>query len=448
MQLGDPLRLSSYFSNLLYYKSFSPDVFNYQNAWMTAWKRMQDGSWFGPSQPTNDPDGLFHTLVKNRQSVSAIINLSTDNGDGTYTLQFFDATYNVFRVGHNVTDSNMNDGYILDAAPGQIRIKPLYNPTAFTGAEFQANMTVKGLGKLGGLRNSTGTTSIYENKDVQTDYLEFTRESQQIARTDKAIRWAATVGGEKKVYGYYEAEADMVNRGIFYSVYKKFFGGGGNGVVGLEGTTPKTYGIRNRLIDDSGNYINGNAAVTQNQLEQIVGACADANPGFEQRINLFPGRQFLKQIATFYPTQLGYSGGRREADGKISISSDVRQIIVAGITVDVHTDFAMLNDTENLPPWMQHSGYFINTGMTMVAGEMRSLIHPIHFSQTMSSDYRPTYRCVPGMIGVSEGDSTGLPNQGMYQLAGSSVDGAGCEFLDFSGISMIPYGHGLFEWIH
>jgi len=180
----------------------------------------------------------------------------------------------------------------------------------------------------------------------------------------------------------------------------------------------------------------------------LVGTAADASPDFNQDIVLLPGRRALAQIATFFPTQLGYSGGRREGD-TLSISLDVREIIIAGINAKVITNLNILNDSVNLPDWMKDSVWVLNRSMTTVNGQKRSLIQPIHFSQNPTSDYRPLYRCIPGMVGIGESDSTGLATlMGNYQISTNPVHGAACEYLDASGVSMIPYGHGIYEWIH
>lgn len=448
MQLGDPLRLNSYFSNFLFYRSWAPRVWNYHEAWMRMWKMLQNGELFGPSVPTNDPNLIIRIPIKNRQAVKAVVAGRTANADGTLTLTFTNPTYDAFRVSHNVTDTSMNEGYIVATAPGQITIKPLFNPTVYTAAEFILNTTVMAYGKLAGLRFSTGTTPIYETKDMQEDYVEITRESQPIARTDKANRFYATVDNVKYMYGYHEAEADMISRFMYYSVFKRFFGAGGNGVTGLEGQMNKTMGIRNRIINDSGNYISGAGPIDQTTFETILSNCADANPGFNQDILILPGRNALKQLQTFYPSELAFVAGQQLGNKTVGITLDIREINFAGIRAKVAMDFPMLNDTVNLPAWMKDSIFFLNRAQTMIDGQMRPLIQPVHFATDGSGEYRPYYRCVPGMIGPSPDDSTGLPFVGQYQLAGSSVDGYSCEAIDYSGVSMVGYGHGLYEYIH
>ncbi len=403
------------------------------------------GELFGKSLPTADPKGRFLTAIKNRQAVKGVVNGRTLNGDGSISLTFYDPTYSNFRIEQKVFDDNMKEGYVVESSPGAIRITPLNNPSVFS-SEFAVNTEVRAVGKLGAIDNSTGTTSLYEDVDMQEDYLEVTRDTQQIPASQKTFRFAATVDGEKRIYGFKNAEMDMINRVAFYSVFKKFFGKGGYGMQGIEGQMNKTYGIRNRLIDGSGNYINSTTPITMANLEQLLGTCADNNPGFDQDIMMLPGRDGLRDLQKIPELQaaLAFAGGKRD-DKTVSISLDVREIVVSGITAKVATSFNMLNDTVNLPSWNKNSIYFINRSQITVDGMQRSLINPIHFSMSMSSDYTPQYRCVPGMVGISDTDSTGLPEIEGYQIAGSSVAGASVEYYDYSGISMVPLGHGLWE---
>lgn len=448
MSAQNPLFTNSYFSSMLYYKNWNPSVYNFNSPWIMAWKALQTGELFGKSIATADPMGRFETLIKNRYAVQAISATTTLVG-ANLVVTFVNPLYDQFRIKDKVTDGKMFVGYVIATTPGTITIAPLNNPTVFVAAtHFAVNSTITSHGTLSGLYNSVGTTNIFEPKDNQEDYVEITRDTYQVSAFEKTNRFAAGVGSDMEVYGYTDNEADMVNRAIKNTMFKKFFGKGGTGLVGLEGQMNITYGMRNRLIDSSGNYISGSAPITLGQLTTLVGNAADAYPAFDQDVIIMPGRRALSQIATFFPTQIGFIGGRREGD-RLSISLDVREIILAGVNVKVVTNLNILNDSVNLPDWMKDSVWVLNRSATTVNGQNRSLIQPIHFSQNPNSEYRPLYRCIPGMVGIGDTDSTGLATlMGNYQITASNVHGAACEYLDASGISMIPYGHGLFEYIH
>ena len=440
----DPLYdTQSYFAALTYYKNWNPKFWDYNRAWLQAWMGLRDGTLFGKSIPTADPDLKVETLIKNRQTVSQPVASNTLNADGTLTINFQDPTYSAFRVEQKVDNGSGGvEGYVIAASPGQIIVKNVDNPTTFVAAtHFATNSTVYARGKIGGLANSIGTTSIYSTKDKQEDYVEITRDSVQVAATQRTSRFAAEVNGEMEVYGYQQAEMDMMNNFMFYVMYKKLFGKGGTGLVGLEGEMNKTYGIRNRIIDSSNNYIPGVAPITQAQFEQILGTCVDSNPGFNQDILLLPGRRALQRLATFYPTQLGFAGGKREGD-TLSVSTDLRQINFGGINATVGINFNILNDGVNLPDWMKDSIFFINRSQLTLNGQNQSICQPVHFSPN-GADYSMEYAIVTGMGGESK-----LPSIGNYKQAISSVHGCSYEALDMSGVVMLPYGHGLFEYQH
>ncbi len=443
----NPLVANSYFSNLLFYKSFNPKEINFHSAWIRAWKDLQNGDLFGASIPTASPDGTFNTIIKNRTAIQASVATAVAGAGGTLVLTFTDTSYSAFRVKSKVTDLNMNEAYVVASAPGSITIAPLNNPTTLlAGTHFAAGTLVTDRGILSGWTNSTGTTTVYEDKDNQIDYLEITRNSYQVAATDKTARFAAFVNGEQQVYSFKEGEMDFVNSQIRSVMFKKMFGRGGSGLPGLEGNMVKTYGIRNRLID-SGYYLNTTSVPTKAQFKDALFTCVDANPGFDQDITILPGRRFLDQLSTWFPTELGFAGGMRDGDN-MSVSNDLRSVNLAGIRVKVATNFSILNDSSYLPEWMKWSCYFINKAQTVLDGQQRSLISPIHFSTNPSATYKMLYRAVPGMVGVGDSDDTGLAMQEGFQLTASSVHGASCELLDCSGISMIPYGHFAMEYIH
>lgn len=443
---NNPIVANSYFSNFLFYPNFNPRQVNYQSAWVRAWKMLQNSTLFGKSVPTADPEGRFNTIIKNRQSVKGtVINVAQDGSNVIVT--FASPSQNNFRIKEKV-DNGVYEGYVIAKTADTITLQPLNNPsgTLTAGTHFAINDTVWGRGIISGLYNSTGTTSLYEQKDNQTDWLEITRDTHQVSATEKTIRYGGVVGGQLDVYAYTEGEADMVARQIRNCMYKKFFGQGGGGMQGLEGLMTKTMSIRNRLID-SGYYEPATSVPTQAQFKQALFACADANPGFEQDIMIAPGREFLNLLATWYPNELAFTAGQRNGN-QISITYDIREITLSGITAKVIMDFNILNDTDYLPHWHKWSCYFFNRAMTTIDGQVRPLIQPIHFSMNPSSEYKMLYRTIPGMVGVGESDDTGLASIMGFQTTASSTHGASFEVLDFSGISMIPYGHFLIEYIH
>ena len=228
----NPQFVNSYFSDLLFYRSFNKYLWNYDAADLQAFEMFRNSDLFAASIPTMTPDGSFNTPIKNVQNVQGIVATSTQNG-ANLDLTFTDPTLNTFRIKQKVQDYVGNEGYVVAAAPGKITIAPLNNPTTLTsGTQFVINKTIYARGMIAATFNSVGTTTIYDQKDVQTDWTEITRETAQIARMEKMnLLQGNTQSGEEIFYGYTQTEADTFNRFMWQVVYKYMFGKGGTGIL-------------------------------------------------------------------------------------------------------------------------------------------------------------------------------------------------------------------------
>lgn len=442
----NPLFINSYFSSLLHYHNFNPNIADFNKAWLQTWLFFRNSKLFGKSIPVSHPQGLFNTIIKNRQAVSATIATRTVVGT-TLVLTFTDPTYNNFRPQQKVTDDSMKEGYVQSSAPGTITISPLSNPTVFVAANFPVANVVIAHGKLAGSYNSVGTIPLYEDKDNQQDYCEITRETYQSARREKVNLFASSVNGEQKIYGYTEGEVDTVNRFLKYCAFKYMFGVGGI-VQTQEGEASKTWGIRDRIRLNSGNYLNGPGQITKVIFDSMLSASANASAGFQQEITILPGRRALGQIASFYPLAFGALGATQIENGLLTINGDIRNINVNGLNVKIVLDFAFLNDGVDVPDWHQDSVYFLNTSNAVYDGRTGKMIQMIHMSDDPNSSETVLYRVIPGMTSRGIGNTIGGGTDGMYQITGSSVDGVACEMEDDSGLAMLAVGQGLYEYIH
>jgi len=444
----NPQFINSYFSALLHYKSFNQLLWDYNAADLQAWMLFRNSDIFGKSIPTMTPDGSFNTPIKNVQTVQAVIASATQSGNNLI-LTFTDATYASFRKDQKVSDHNMFEGYVLQASPGTITVGPLNNPstTLTAGTHFPANTTIRANGKIAANFNSVGTTTLYDQKDVQVDWSEITRDTCQIARREKQNLFeSTTTAGEKVFYGYTDTEANTFNRFLWECAYKYMFGKGGTGLQLSDGVASKTYGIRNRIIDNSGNYISSNAPMTQAQFESMVLQAASVNPAMGSEILLMPGRRALQQIGTFYPSQMAFAAAERRND-KMSVSLDTREVFIAGINVKVLTNFSLLN-SEKIEDWHKDSVYVLNMAPTNMNGQKAKMVQLIHTSDDPNSTSEVIRKETPGMTGSGQGNNTGMGNIGQNQVTASPVDGTTVEFLDDSGVAMVAKGQGLFEFKH
>lgn len=451
----NPQFINSYFADLLYYHSFGKYLWDYNASDLQAFMMFRNSEYFAPSIPTMTADGSFNTPIKNVQNVQGIIATATQSGSNLI-LTFTDATLATFRVKQKVEDSNMFEGYVISAAPGTVTIAPLTNPTTLVaGTHFNVNTIIRATGMIAATFNSVGTTTIYEQKDVQTDWTEITRETAQIARQEKQNLYSAEApSGEKVFYGYTQTEADTFNRFVWQCIRKYMFGNGGTNLNLLDGAASKTTGIRNRIINDSQNYVNTGAPIDQASFEAMLFQAAEVNPGFEQDLIILPGRRAARQLSTFYPAQTAFAAASKSGnDAKtVNIALQTDTISIAGLNVKIALNFGLLNSLK-IPDWNKDSVYILNmSSVTMKDGvgtpRQGKMIQLIHSSNDPNSTQTVLRRETPGMTGSAMGDSTGLGMIGQNQVTTSAVDGTTIEFLDHSGIAMVAKGHGLFEYKH
>ena len=455
----NPQFTNPYFANALFYHEFDSTLVNFDMAELQAFKMFTQSDIFAPSIATMTPDGSFYTPIKNVQQVSAVIATVTTNGSGL-DLTFTDPTYTAFRLGQKVNDNLLNEAQVTAISPGRVTIMPFVNAagTALnavtSGSQFKVNTTMTAVGNVKATMFSVGTTSLYDTKDTQIDYTEITRESLAIARMEK-MNWLAGTSptGEEVFYGYTQNELDTFNRILWQISYKYMFGKGAGGLLLPDGVGAKTMSIRNRIIQDSGNYQQSTTSpITQNVFEQMIGQAISANPNYGDTIYVMPGVRALQAIGSFYPTQMAFAAAQRDGN-TMSISLDTRNVYIAGANVKILTNFALLNSAK-IPDWNKDSVYILNMAPAMYTsidgsvtkqGKMVQLIHSSPDGNSTSSFIRKE---TPGMTGSGLGNNTGMGTIGQNQVTASPIDGTTVEFLDHSGIAMVGKGHGLYEFQH
>lgn len=445
----NPQGINSYFDDLLYYHSFNKYVWDYDAADLQAFQMFRNSDWFGSSIPTMTPDGSFNTPIKNVQLNQAIIATASQNGTAI-DITFTDPTIATFYEKHKVEDWQGYEAYIQSAGVGKITITPLNNPTTITaGTQFPINTIIRDKGMIAASFNSTGDKTLYDVKDVQQDWCEITRATAQIARREKRNLYQSnTPTGEEVFYGYFQTEADTFNRFMWLCNQKLMFGKGGTNLALNDGTASKTMGVRNRIIQDSGNYINTGNQITQADLENMVMQAASVNPNYGQSIKLFPGIRAARQIGTFYPAQTAFAAATKKQDGKnLSIALQTAEIYVAGINVEIVLNLGLLN-SKKIQDWHKDSVYCLNFSPTVMNGKPAKLVQLIHSSDDENSANATIRAEVTGMTSSKKGDTIGQGNIGQNQATSNNIDGTSIDFLDDSGLAMVAEGQGLFEYIH
>ncbi len=448
----NPQYVNSYFSDLLHYKSFSKYYWDFDAAELQAFQMFRNSDIFAPSQPTMTSDGSFNTPIKNVQLNQAIIATTVQNGAGL-DITFVDPTANTFYVNHKVEDANMFEGIIVSASPGKITINPVGNPAVLTqGSYFQNNTILRDTGMIAALMNSLGDRTLYDVKDVQQDWAEITRANAQIARMEKMNLFQSEMNGEEVFYGYYQTEADTFNRFMYLCNRKFMFGKGSASVNTTQGVAAKTMGIRNRVIQDSANYINTGSQMTQADFEGMIEQCLAVNPNYGQHLKLFPGIRAARQIASFYPAQTAFAAASKaQLEGNkgdsMSIAVQTGEVYIAGAWVQIILNLGLLN-SKKIQDWNKDSVYALNMSPTVMAGRDAKCVQIIHASDDANSTDTMIRYETPGTTSSKQGNNVGMGMINQNMITTSGVDGTEIGFLDHSGVAMIADGSGLFEYIH
>lgn len=444
----NPQYINSYFSQLLYYHSFSNFQWDYEAAELQAFQMFRNSDWFAPSIPTMTPDGSFNTPIKNVQlnqgiPATSVASATVANG---LDITFTDPTLATMRIKDKVVDNLGFEGYVWSAAPGKVSIAPVGNPAVLVaGTHFKTGFIMRDVGNISATFNSVGTTTLYHQKDVQTDWTEITRNTAQIARMEKMNLFQAnTPKGEEVFYGFTDTEANTFNDFIWQCCYKYMFGYGSTGLNLLDGTASKTMGIRNRIIQSSGNYLNTGAAITQQDFENMLFQSFSVQPNFGQDIYVFPGIRAARQLSTFYPSATAFAAASNERK-TVDLALQTGDIYIAGNKVKIVTNFGLLNSAK-IQDWNKDSVYILNMSPTIMQGRNAKLVQLIHSSNDPNSTQMVLRKETPGMTGSGSNNNTGMGNIGQNEVTTSPVDGTTIEFEDHSGIAMIGKGQGLFEW--
>jgi len=451
-QNQNPQYVQSYFSNLLHYKSFSKYYWDFDAAELQAFQMFRNSDIFAPSQPTMTSDGSFNTPLKNVQLNQAIIATTTQNGNGL-DITFTNPTANTFYVGHKVEDQFQYEGYIVAAVPGKITIMPLNNPAVLTqGTYFVNNTILRDTGFIAPTMNSLGDKTLYDVKDVQQDWAEITRVNAQIARMEKMNTFVSEINDEEVFYGYYQTEADSFNRFMYLCNRKLWAGKGGNNFNLVGGVGAKTMGIRNRIIQDSQNYLTTGAPIDQGTFETMIEQCLAVNPNYGQHLKLFPGIRAARQIASFYPSATAFAAAtKKQLEGNkgdsLSISLQTGEVYIAGAWVQIILNFGLLN-SKKIADWNKDSVYALNMSPTVMAGKDAKCVQLIHASDDPNSTDTLIRYETPGTTSSKMGNNVGMGMINQNMITTSGIDGTEIGFVDHSGVAMIAEGSGLFEYPH
>ncbi len=436
----------SLFANLFTYDNTNPFLLDLDRNWTQVWDVMNTLSG-GKSVGFNDKDGFYRRPILKRQAVIAQLSANGAQSGANLVLTFTDPNYNGFRVKDWVMDDSMNEGRVIAATNGSITIEPLFSPTTLTsGTQFLSGSFVRAYGDISGNFNSGSKTPLYREISVQTDYSTVFRDACQRARREK---FKTHIGTDGIAYFYTNDEVEMVKRAMKYYGKTCMFGTGGTKTSVVEGQINGTRGIRQSIIDD-GIYMPATSNMTQADFEALFFAVANTDGSVNQTLEVWCGRRALARVQRFYTNLLQYAGQQSTLGGSSVKGENFKNYAIADINVNFRV-MGCLNDTLEVPDWMQDSVYIMDLTPLSATNEngqitKQSPLQKIHWSSNTNSTDEIIYKVVPGM--TTPGDGSNTPAiYADYQIAANANDGYSTEMLMDFGVSYHADKAALWEFI-
>ncbi len=398
------------------------------------------------------PEGQLLVAYRPRAEVVQTI-ASVSQSGANLIVTFTDPTYNSFRERFLVMDDNKNFGYVIASTAGSVTIKPATNPTALVAANhFVAGRTITEVGNIAGNQYSTGVANLYKTNAVRSNWSSIMRESCTISSREKFN----TFGYDNTIYAYTQNEAEMVKRFMKRKLMKAVYHDPGQFNTQFEGTGNITQGLRAAVRDQGGMFIQSSSLLSQTMFESMLDFVATKDPAQYQNYAFIGGRQAWGRVSSFYQNNIIYTQSTRMGENGQAVTFDIAQVTIKGITLKIQV-WGLFNDNVLFPKvsTIAGAGYKeantfailnLNPVPDAVSGGMIPSVRKFHFANSqMTGGQETLYRAIPGMVGVGNSNSTGLPTVNGYQIATSSTMGGSVEIAEDAGIDFTADGCCWFE---
>lgn len=401
------------------------------------------------------PEGKLLVGYQPRAEVVQTIASVTQVG-ANLLVTFIDSNYDSFREKFLVMDDNKNFAYVIQSQAGSVLLKPATNPTALVAAShFIAGRTITEAGNIAGNQYSTGVANLYKTKAIRSNWSSIMRESHTISSREKFFSYKG-VNEDDVMYSYSEGEAQMVKRFMKKKLLKTVYHDPGQFNTQFEGTGNITQGLRAAVRDQGGMFIQSSSLLSQSMFESMLDFVATKDPAQYQDYMFIGGRAAWSRISSFYQNNIIYTQSTKMANNGQAVTFDIAQVTIKGITLKIQV-WGLFNDNVLFPKvsTIAGAGYKeantfailnLNPVPDAMSGGMIPAVRKFHFgSSTMTGGAETLYRMEPGMVGMGNSNSTGLPTVGGYQITTSSVMGATVQVAEDAGIDFTADGCVWFE---
>jgi hypothetical protein len=395
----------------------------------------------GGSTPFSDSQGIFRTAYQPYEVVVQQVGAVAQAG-ANLIITWLDPNYAAFRLKMVIRDDNNIQGLVVATGPGTVTIQPWMTGALVAANHFTAGMFATEMGSGSGNHNSSGVTGLYETLGTRLNYSAVMRDSQPFSSREKfsTIKNNGS-GGDENVYGFYLDETFLIERFMRARMLKCFFSEPGQEIT-AEGTANSYEGFRAAVRNQGGRFVGMATLFTQTDFEGDLAWMATNDPAQRQDFVCFLGRQAWSRIASFYSGDIGFTVSKATVDGQ-ELDFTVSKLTINGVTVQF-VIVGIFDDKKLFPSLSAVAGAGLKMSNTYCIANLAPIpnknggvipcVRKFHFANSpVTGGAEILYRYVPGMIGIGDSNSTGLPTMMGYQAAGSSVMGASFEIAQDGG---------------
>lgn len=207
--------------------------------------------------------------VKFERTTMGNLNISTaiqsNTLVGTYLeVNMVDGSYDLFRVGDVVMDSNKIQGRVKSKVPGQVVLEPIGTPFV-SATHFINGHFCKVLFDASKDRYSGGKTSIYNVPDLQYNWSSVTRDTNQLARRD----YISTEIKTHNNYWWASQELQMLRR-VARNLEKKFIYSERAQITHSDGKVSYNGGLNWSIKNRGGIYYKSATELTMPLLNDLI----------------------------------------------------------------------------------------------------------------------------------------------------------------------------------
>lgn len=379
-----------------------------------------------------------------RGNLNIAANISANSLSGSdLVVDLVDASFNLFRVGDVVMDTERIQGRVKSKTAGQITLEPVTVTSFDTALHFTAGQRVKRIFDASKNRFSGGKTSIYNTPDLDFNFSSITRNSVQLARRDMLDTRVKTRDG----FWWTNQEVEMV-KDLARQVEHKFIFSERNQLTFSGEEVNFNGGLIWAIKNRGGTIVPSSSELDQDQFQDLIRQVITKEATRGKNLVMLHGTAALFNIQQFTASSfLQFTGMDNTFGGKTVKGLDIQHYAIGATTIDF-MHLPILDDPELFPeissitgkPRFSSAFFLLDLTPIPSVGEMGPLpaIERFHFGKNELS-----YTYVPGMVGPDGGDPTSVISMDRT-LSVSDLDGFSAHVLTDNGIDILDAKNMLF----